>query len=44
MRAFQKQDVRHLRPEVLSGLLQDVYTMQSPLQSVESATVTAAVM
>jgi len=40
--AFYKKNVRRLWPEVLSGLLHDVYTMQSSRRSV--ATAAAAVM
>jgi len=42
MRALQKKDVRRLQPEVLSGLLLDVYTIRSLQRSVATATVTAA--
>jgi len=44
MRAFKKKDVKRLQPEVLSGLLQDVYTTRSSRRSVATATVTAADM
>jgi len=40
--AFYKKNVRRLWPEVLSGLLHDVYTMRSSRRSV--ATAAAAVM
>jgi len=44
MRAFKKKDVKRLQSEVLSGLLQHVYTMRSSWRSVATATVIAADM